>query len=229
MKNFLKVFLTVSIVGIVAYTGYEVSRLSNRIHKIENKLGGPKKIAYTEKETVEKALDRPVFGNRHHYWHMNLNDVSDTALIHSRIGLIYDSSISFERCAGFRYGACSPFHLYDSAGKMAINTLQLPVTLMDDHLARWKKYSFSGQYQLEIDGLIDSVRRCGGVFVADYHNRGLNDTFYPVWSESYKYLLRKINERNDFYCDTPINIAKYWLAREEQICRESTDEDGAIN
>ncbi len=35
--------------------GYEISRLSNRVQKIENKLGGTKKIACNERDTVEKA------------------------------------------------------------------------------------------------------------------------------------------------------------------------------
>lgn len=55
MKNFIKVSLTILVVGAVAYTGYEVSKLSDRIQRIENKLGGPRKIACTEKETVEKV------------------------------------------------------------------------------------------------------------------------------------------------------------------------------
>ena len=55
MKNLLKVFLAILLVGAFAYTGYEISILSNRIQKIENKLGGPKKIASNEKDTVEKV------------------------------------------------------------------------------------------------------------------------------------------------------------------------------
>jgi len=55
MKNFFKVFLAILLVGAFAYTGYEISLLSNRIQKIENKLGGPEKIAYNEKDTVEKV------------------------------------------------------------------------------------------------------------------------------------------------------------------------------
>lgn len=43
------------IVGVFAYTGYEISRLSSRIQKIENKLGGHKKIACNEKDTVDKV------------------------------------------------------------------------------------------------------------------------------------------------------------------------------
>jgi hypothetical protein len=45
-------FLAVLVVGTFAYTGYEISGLSNRIQKIENKLGGPKKIACNERDAV---------------------------------------------------------------------------------------------------------------------------------------------------------------------------------
>lgn len=55
MKNFLKMFLAIFLLGTFAYTAYEISRLSNRIQKIENKLGGPQKIACNEKDTVEKV------------------------------------------------------------------------------------------------------------------------------------------------------------------------------
>lgn len=55
MKANLKTFLTISLIWAVAYTGYEVSKLSERVQKIEDKLGGPRKIACTEKKTVEKV------------------------------------------------------------------------------------------------------------------------------------------------------------------------------
>ena len=55
MKNFLIAFLTIFLIGTSAYTCYEISRLSNRIQKIENKLGGPGKISCNEKDTVERV------------------------------------------------------------------------------------------------------------------------------------------------------------------------------
>lgn len=42
-------------VGVFLYTGYAISRLSNRVQKIENKLGGSKRILCSEKETVERV------------------------------------------------------------------------------------------------------------------------------------------------------------------------------
>ncbi|MBU1928935.1 MAG: serine protease [Candidatus Omnitrophica bacterium] len=47
--------LLIFIAGVIAYTANETSRLSKRIQKIENKLGGTKKIGCNEKDTVEKV------------------------------------------------------------------------------------------------------------------------------------------------------------------------------
>jgi len=160
---------------------------------------------------------------------MNPNNPSETALIHEKIGLIYDSSICFDKHSGFRYSICSPFHLYDRIGNKPVSTLQLPPALMDDHLFGLSKYCHFESYQSHIDSLIDSIKKYNGVFVADYHVRGLNTTFYLKFGESYKYLLKKVAADNNFYCDTPINIARYWLEREHKIFKRSKDEDCDFN
>ncbi len=49
------ILIVVLFVGSFAYTGYEIHRLSNRIQKIENKLGGPEKIVCSESDAVEKV------------------------------------------------------------------------------------------------------------------------------------------------------------------------------
>ena len=177
-----------------------------------------------EKKTIEESLREPIFGNRHHYWHMNPDNPSETAVIHEEIGLLYDSSICFAKRSGFRFGICSPFHLYDPIRHRPIESLELPTSLMDDHLFKYFGLSYFSKPQFEIDALINSVKEYGGLFFVDYHVRGFNETFYPKWAESYEYILKKINEDGDFYSDTPLNIAKFWKNREEDILRESKDE-----
>jgi hypothetical protein len=51
----LKAFFTFSLVLAVVYTSYENSKLSDRIYRIENKLGGPDKIACTTKKAIDRA------------------------------------------------------------------------------------------------------------------------------------------------------------------------------
>jgi hypothetical protein len=63
----------------------------------------------------------------------------------------------------------------------------------------------------------------------DYHVRGFNETFYPKWRESYEYILKKLDEDRGFYSDTPLNIAKFWKKREEEILGESKDEYSGVN
>ncbi len=55
MKKILKVFLVIFIAAGFGYAGQRIAVLSGRIEKIENKLGGPKKIACNEKDTVERV------------------------------------------------------------------------------------------------------------------------------------------------------------------------------
>jgi hypothetical protein len=155
---------------------------------------------------------------------MNPDNPSETAAIHEEIGLLYDSSICFAKRSGFRFGICSPFHLYDPIRHQPIKSLELPTSLMDDHLFKYFRLSYFSKPQLEIDALINSIKEFGGLFFVDYHVRGFNETFYPKWAESYEYILKKIKEEGDFYSDTPLNIAKHWKNREEGILRESKDE-----
>jgi hypothetical protein len=100
---------------------------------------------------------------------------------------------------------------------------------MDDHLFKYFGLSYFSKPQFEIDALINSVKEHAGLFCVDYHVRGFNETFYPKWVESYEYILMKINEDGDFYSDTPLNIAKFWKGREEDILRESKDEYCGFN
>jgi len=53
--NKKQLIVALLVAGVFVYTGYEISRLSNRIQKIENKLGGSKEILCNEKDTVEKV------------------------------------------------------------------------------------------------------------------------------------------------------------------------------
>jgi hypothetical protein len=177
-----------------------------------------------EKKTIEESLREPIFGNRHHYWHMNPDNPSETAVMHDEIGLLYDSSICFAKRSGLRFGVCSPFHLYDPIRQGPVGVLELPTSLMDDHLFKYFGLSYFSKQQCEIDALINSAKEHGGLFFVDYHVRGFNETFYPKWVESYEYILKKISEDGDFYSDTPLNIAKFWKKREEDILRESKDE-----
>ena len=77
-------------------------------------------LAFSSKElfTEEVKLLKDIFhlseiGHRHHYWHTNPEDPSETCYIHQESGLSYDSSLSFEQHSGFRYSICTPYHIWN--------------------------------------------------------------------------------------------------------------------
>lgn len=170
-----------------------------------------------EKNNLEKTFGKRVVGNRHHYWHMNPKKIWETSQIHAESGLLYDTSVCLAKHPGFRYSICSPFHFFNQDTKTEINCLELPSVLMDDHLFGYRKYLEYNNYEKEIDVLVDAVKKYNGLLVLDYHVRVFNSDFFPDWLKSYEYIIKKINEASDYYCDTPENIAKYWLNREKQI------------
>ena len=168
-----------------------------------------------EKINIEKNSGIKISGNRHHYWNFNQNDPLKSMNLLYDSGLIYDSSIAFSKNYGFRYSICSPFKFYDEKKSKDSEILQFPVTIMDDHLFNYNKKNENPRKL--ITTLIDIVRKNNGILVIDFHVRVLNNTFFPNWGKAYKYILEKINEQNDYYCDTPINIANYWLKREIEL------------
>lgn len=174
-----------------------------------------------ESEKLKQEFELSEIGHRHHYWHTNPEDPSETCAIHEEAGLAYDSSMSFEQHSGFRYSICTPFHMWDKQKKTPLNILQLPPTLMDDHLFGYSSLSAFESYEENIDNLINAIKNNNGLFIADFHARVLNNTFYPKWGEAYEYLLKQIQNSGQFYIDTPMNIQKHWTERELLIRNKS--------
>jgi hypothetical protein len=178
----------------------------------------------SEMQAVEDSLDEPLTGNRHHYWHLNQDNPAETTVLHEEVGLFYDSSICYERRAGFRYGIASPFRIFHKNKKQPSTCLQLPTAFMDDHMYRHMEHSRFKTPHAEIDSLIDQTKNYTGLFIVDYHVRRLNDTFFPGWGKLFQYVLEIIANDPQCFCDTPEAIAKYWGTREKKLRSASFDE-----
>jgi len=174
-----------------------------------------------EKEVLATVLNTEVVGNRHHYWHLNQDNPSETALIHQKIGLEYDTSVVFEKHSGFRYGICSPYQLFNKENQEELSIYQLPPTLMDDHLFGYAKNAKFASYQEHIDSLIDAIYENEGIFVTDFHTRVLNETFFPDWGNAYKYLLSEFARRGECFNATPKDLTRIWAERASEIEKHS--------
>jgi len=169
-----------------------------------------------------------VLGNRHHYWHTSDNFI-ETVKIHQKVGFLYDTSLAFDHHSGFRRSICTPLKFFDIKTTKELDILEMPTALMDGQLFNLLKYNYLQKKESVIDALIDSVKKYNGMLIVDYHTRVLNKDFFPGWKKSYIYLLDKATRGKDYYSDTILNIAKYWLNREKIIEGLSKDEACGAN
>jgi hypothetical protein len=174
-----------------------------------------------EKRSLEEAAQCEVTGNRHHYFHVDPDDPVSTARLHDAMGLVYDSSLAFSECSGFRRGTCHPFHVFDPEGDRENQTLQLSPTLMDDHLYWFGQMVPYANDVEHVDELLRVVEESNGVMVVDWHVRRLNQVLFPGWTNGFHHLLNRVRGRSDIYCDTALNVATHWLERARAIEAQS--------
>ena len=174
-----------------------------------------KKFA-AEREILQQASGQEICGNRHHYWHLNPEDVESTLMLHEQIGLKYDTSLTHERYVGWRRGLSWPFFPFHQAERRQLKTLQIPTAWMDDHLFGHLKHNPGDRFET-LQTLIDKAAEHGGCLVIDVHDYVFDDTLFPNWRKTYYWLIKNLIDRSDFWIATPGEIADHWTSRYSSI------------
>ena len=173
-----------------------------------------------EVERLKTASNGPVYGNRHHYWHLDPDDPNTTLVRHAEAGLQYDSSLGFEYYPGFRRGICHPFRPFHPGRREVVDVVQLPPAWMDDHFdRRLAKNGIQSPDEAALR-LVDVAARTGGIVVVDYHSRGMNREIYPRWGA---WLDRFAHSRLPglVACLTPAEIAASYRAYARELATAS--------
>ena len=175
-----------------------------------------------EREALESHLGHPILGNRHHYWHLDQRHPYKTLELHKNIGLNYDTSTAFEKHSGFRFGISYPYFAFNPEEQKEVRIVQLPPSLMDDHLFGYQQFTDFGTREEHVMSLVNSVHENEGLLMTDFHVRVLNATFFPGFKEIYQFMLGELAKR-DFYSDTPNRIANHWYARNATLEEASVE------
>jgi hypothetical protein len=178
-------------------------------------------IFAAEKEILHQYSNQKIFGNRHHYWHLNPDDIESTLMIHETIGLRYDTSLCHERYIGWRRGSSWPFFPYHHEEMRQLRTLQISPTWMDDHLFGYLKFN-EGNRHNTLQSLINVTAEQKGCLVVNIHDYVFDDVLFPDWKETYIWLVKKIIERSDYWIATPNEIADHWINRYNTIVKDCT-------
>ncbi len=173
-----------------------------------------------EKHKLEEASGQPVVGNRHHYWHLNPDNVEETLLIHEQVGFKYDTSLIHNRYVGWRRGLSQPFFPFHQALRRELKTLQIPTAWMDDQLFGQRADNPGDRLKILCD-LADRACDQQGCLLIDIHDYVFDEALFPGWTQTYAQLWEYLLSRQDFWLATPAQIAEHWTTRHETIVQAS--------
>jgi len=175
-----------------------------------------------EKQALEEVAGVPIQGNRHHYWHLDPFAPHETLRKQEQAGFRYDSSLEFEFYPGYRRGIAHPFHVFHTGERRELNILELPPAWMDDHFDRRRKQNGILDCAGYARRLVQAAQKTSGMVIVDYHQRGMNHSFYPRYG---MWLMDFIKENLDstirFY--TPDELARQYMDYETWLDDRSSD------
>ena len=145
-----------------------------------------------EKKYLEKYAGLKISGNRQHALRFFMDR---TPQIYENAGIMFDSTLGFAEHEGFRNGYCHPFRLYDHENDRMIETIEIPLSVMDVTLFMYRKLSMADAMK-EMDNLLEEIVKFGGVFSLLWHNGNFDEIQFPGIRKFYEKLLGKVSALN---------------------------------
>lgn len=117
----------------------------------------------------EEKIDQKVIGGRQHFLRW---DVKHTPHIWDKVGLVYDTSLSFADKAGFRCGICYEFSMYDIKNRRKLLLKQKPLIIMECSIiaSRYEGMGYSEESLKRFIYFKEVTRKFNGTFTLLWHN-----------------------------------------------------------
>lgn len=141
----------------------------------------------SKKDRMEKITNKKIIGYRNHFLRFN---VPDTWEYLHEAGFLYDSTLGYADCIGFRNGMCHPFKPFNLKTGKPVEILEIPLIIMEDTFERYMGLDTARAWEIS-KKLIDTVIQYNGVLTLVWHNYsffGEQKTFYE---KILKYCLEK--------------------------------------
>lgn len=189
----------IEIIRILDAGGWEIG-----VHGSFDSYFSEKKLL-SEKNALEKILNKPIRGIRQHY--LNLN-IPDTWILQKNVGFRYDASFGLRDRADFREGGHLPFF------PLGDKFLEIPLAIMDGPL-------FANSNSIEeawnrCKQLIDVSEKQGFLLTILWHNNRFDDREYPGQARVYEKIINECKMR-DAWIATGSDIYEWWATRGHEI------------
>jgi peptidoglycan/xylan/chitin deacetylase (PgdA/CDA1 family) len=140
-----------------------------------------------KKKRLENVLKNKVAGYRNHYLRFT---VPGSWEFLSQAGFLYDSTLGYHDCAGFRNGMCHPFRPFNRSTGKGIDIVEVPLTIMDTTLTNHMNLDPSTSWDLA-KRLIDTVASCHGTISILWHNYSFSGDQRRLYEKILKYCAEK--------------------------------------
>lgn len=137
-----------------------------------------------EKGMVEKALGAPISGYRNHF--LRFSAPLTWRLLH-QAGFMYDSTLGYADCAGFRNGMCHPFKPFDLETGSTIDIIEIPLMVMDASMFyNHMRLDAASAWEL-VKSMIDTVEKLNGTLTVLWHNTYMRGDHLKVYTKILDY------------------------------------------
>jgi hypothetical protein len=184
------------------------------LHASYDSFNEPSKMA-EEKLQLNNVVSNPAYGCRQHALRWK---TPNTWRIQEKLGILYDTSLTYADHVGFRGGICLPYQPFDVIENRQLNIWELPLTVMEGSLQNPRYQNLSPNKACEeIIRHIDTVRKFHGVFVLLWHN----SSFYlqggwKDWREIYETVLKYVDGKNALTCNGR-EIIEHWISKHIKV------------
>lgn len=147
-----------------------------------------------EKARISAAAGAAVTSYRAHY--LRFDHPVSIHHLHAH-GFTVDSTLGWATCAGFRFGTCLPFPLFDPVAGVESGIWELPLIAMESALFNRAKLPLS-EAIADTKQLMEVCRSFGGVFTGLWHNTLWDENDYPGWGAHFEETLAHASEAEGY-------------------------------
>jgi hypothetical protein len=148
--------------------GFEIG-----FHAGYDTLNDPTRLA-EEKARLDAVLGHTRYGGRQHHLRFQ---VPNTWRDWEQTGLVYDATMGYADCEGFRCGTCHAFRPFDLEKDRELDVWEQPLIVMDQTLKRYRRLS-PEQGEAQILKLAQRCKQVGGTFTLLWHNSSLSHEWH---------------------------------------------------
>jgi hypothetical protein len=163
-----------------------------------------------EKNKLQNSLGIQIDGYRSHYLRFDLPATWNNL---SQAGFLYDTTLGYADCVGFRNGMCYPHYPFDVNNNRFLNIIELPLIVMDATIFYYMRLNVDRALKACMD-LIEKVKQCRGVFTLLWHNNFLEGDMGGF----YRKLLGLLQQEDPWFA-TSRELVNWW--KEEHLLQQS--------